>query len=311
MANQGSVAILGAFLVDLACRTSRMPAWGETMHGLGFALGPGGKGSNQAVAAARLGARTALITRLGEDAFGDMARRLFAAEGIEVAGVSSDGSLPTGTATIMVDAARGENAIIIVPGACDALGPDQVDAAETAIAASSHFVSQLELPLATCLHGIRLAQRHRVEVILNPAPAIDLPPEILPLIGYLTPNESEAAALTGMSVTSQTEAAAAARTLRDRGARNVVITLGGQGVLVSGEGHEGLIAAFDAGPVLDTTGAGDAFTGGFVAALAEGRSLPDAARFGCAVAGISVTRAGTTPSMPSRDEVEALLRTAR
>ena len=310
MADHGSVSILGAFLVDLACRTPRMPIWGETLHGDAFSLGPGGKGANQAVAAARQKVPTALITRLGKDPFGDMALSLFAAEGIDTKHVSVDDGLPTGTATIMVDTASGENAIIIVPSACDALGPKEVDAAAQAIAASSHFVSQLELPLATCLHGIRLAHRHGVQVVLNPAPAISLPPEILPLVDYLTPNESEAAALTGMSVGDEAEAAAVARVLRDRGVRNVVVTLGPRGVFVSGEGHESLVPAFDAGPVIDTTGAGDAFTGGFVAALTQGEGLWEAARFGCAVAALSVTRAGTTPSMPSRRDVDAYLKNA-
>ena len=307
MAGQGSVSVLGAFLVDLTCRTSRMPGWGETIHGGAFSLGPGGKGSNQAVAAARQKAPTSLITRLGKDPFGDMAGSLFAAEGINAACVSIDERLPTGTATIMVDTVSGENAIIIVPSACDALGPDEVDAAEQVIAASSHFVSQLELPLSTCTHGMRLARRHGVKVVLNPAPAIELPDEVLPLVDYLTPNEGEAAALTGRSVGDD---AATARVLRDRGVRNVVLTLGPRGVFVSGDGQEAFVPAFDAGPVVDTTGAGDAFNGGFVAALAQGRGLLEAARFGCAVAALSVTRPGATSSMPSRDDVDALLKGA-
>ena len=302
------VTILGAFFADLACRTRRMPAWGETMHGEGFSLGPGGKGSNQAVAAARQGAAVALITRLGRDPFADMARRMFDEEAINQDGVSVDEDLPTGTATILIDSARGENAIVIVPGACDRLAPADLEAAAPDIASSAYFVSQLELPLGTCLHGIRLAERSGVPVLLNPAPAVALPAEIFPLLSYITPNETEAAALVGRRIGSTGEARTAARTLRDRGVLNVVVTLGGQGVFVSGEAYEGLVAAFDTGRLVDTTGAGDAFNGGFVAALAGGSGLREAARFGCAVAGISVTRPGAARSVPYRAEVEILLR---
>ena len=175
------VTILGAFFADLACRTRRMPAWGETMHGEGFSLGPGGKGSNQAVAAARQGAEVALITRVGRDPFADMARRMFEEEAIIQDGVSVDEDLPIGTATILIDSARGENAIVIVPGACDRLGLAEIDAAAPGIASSAYFVSQLELPLDTCLHGIRLAHRSGVPVLLNPAPAVALPAEIWPV----------------------------------------------------------------------------------------------------------------------------------
>lgn len=301
------ITILGAFFVDLACRTSRMPTWGETLHGRSFSFGPGGKGSNQAVAAARQGARVEMITRIGRDAFGEMARRLFTEEGIGCGLVTIDKVKPSGTATIIVDDARGENAIIIIPGACGTLSVADVEGAAATIADSSFFVSQLELDLEPCLCGMELARQAGVPVVLNPAPAILLPASIFPLISYLTPNETEAAALTGSPVATVAEARVAATTLRDRGVANVIITLGEQGVYVSGAEYEGQVPAFRAGPLADTTGAGDAFNGGFVAALAEGAGLREAARFGCAVAGISVTRSGTAPSMPRRAEVEALL----
>lgn len=301
------IAILGAFLVDLACRTDRMPAWGETLHGKNFAYGPGGKGANQAVAAARLGVPVEMITRVGRDTFGDMARNLFAKEGIGFDFVGTDDTAPTGTATIVVDDRNAENAIIIVPGACGRLSISDVEAASEAISGASFFVSQLELDLAVCRRGMEIAYAAGVPVLLNPAPAVRLPESVYPMISCLTPNETEAATLAGVPVDGIAGARMAAGRLRDRGVRNVIVTLGAAGVYVSGESFEGVVPAFSTGPVRDTTGAGDAFNGGFAAALSQGAGLREAARCGCATAGISVTRPGTAPSMPNRREVHDLL----
>lgn len=301
------IAILGAFFVDLACRADRMPAWGETLHGTSFAFGPGGKGANQAVAASRQGARVEMITRVGRDAFGDMARKLFAQERIGTGFVFTDDKAPTGTATIIVDDASAENAIIIVPGACGRLSVADVEAASATIAGASFFVSQLELDLAACLRGVEIAHGAGVPVLLNPAPAVQLPASAYPMVSYLTPNETEAAALSGTPVTDVAGAKAAAGRLRNLGVRNVIITLGEVGAYIGGESFDGMVPAFRAGAVRDTTGAGDAFNGGFVAALSQGAGLKEATRFGCAVAGISVTRPGTAPSMPNRNEVDELL----
>jgi len=301
------IVILGAFFVDLACRADRMPVWGETLHGSSFAFGPGGKGANQAVAAARQGAQVEMITRVGRDVFGEMACDLFAKEGIGTGYVFTDDEAPTGTAVIIVDDATAENAIIIVPGACGRLSVANVEAATSTIAGASFFVSQLELEFAACWRGMEIAHRAGVPVLLNPAPAIQMPESVYPMVSYLTPNETEAAALTGIPITDAAGAKAAADRLRDLGVRNVIITLGEVGAYISGESFEGAISAYRAGPVKDTTGAGDAFNGGFVAALSQGAGLKEAARFGCAVAGISVTRLGTAPSMPSRNEVDKLL----
>ncbi len=300
----GPVVVLGAFFVDLACRTGRMPAWGETLHGKSFAFGPGGKGANQAVAAARQGARVEMISRIGRDAFGEMARALFAQENIGTRFVVTDEDAPTGTATIIVDDDSAENAIIIVPGACGRLSVADVNAASTTIADAAFFVSQLELDLAACRRGMEIAHDAGVPVLLNPAPAIPLPRDVYSRLSYLVPNETEAAALVGAAVTDAASARNVAGQLRDFGVRNVIITLGEAGAYVSGESFEGIIPAVSAGPVVDTTGAGDAFNGGLVAALSHGAGLKDAAQFGCAVAGISVTRPGTAPSMPRREEME-------
>ncbi len=301
------IVVLGSYVADLAFRATRLPAWGETLMGSGFALGPGGKGSNQAVAAARAGAAVQMISRLGDDAFGRLARETWAADGIDASLVGSC-DVATGAAAILIDEARGENAIIVVPGACFTLTAADVDAVGAAIRSAGVLLTQLELPLGTVERGLRLARAAGVLTILNPAPARALSDEMLGLVDFLIPNESEAALLTGQPVESVAQAQSAAQALRRRGARWVIVTLGAQGALVCAEGAEALlVGAFNSGAVVETTGAGDAFCGGFAAALSEGRSVPEATRFGCATAGISVTRAGTAPSMPRREEIEALL----
>ncbi len=300
------VTVMGSYVADLAFRIDRLPAWGETIMGRSFQLGPGGKGSNQAVAAARAGAAVSFITKLGPDPFGEIARTLYRNEGIDTQFIFSTPN-PTGAAAILIDAAKGENAIVVVPGACFELTPAEVDQATGLIAASAVFVAQLELPLATVKHGLRLAHSQGVPTILNPAPATLLPETIYPLCDYLTPNESEATTLTGIPVTDLASAEQAAIALLNRGVRNVILTLGAQGALIKTPTLTQHVPAIDAGPVVETTGAGDAFNGGLATALAEGRDLIEATTFACAVAGISVTRPGTAPSMPHRHEIDALL----
>jgi ribokinase len=278
-----------------------------------FVLGPGGKGSNQAVAAARAlagsEAKVRFISRVGEDAFGALARDTWKEAGVDASLVSISNTA-TGAAAILIDAAKGENAIVIVPGACFTLRPEDVDSAAEAIRTASVFLTQLELPLDTVERGLQIAREAGVPTILNPAPApaTPLPASLIGLADYLIPNETEAALLTGLPVETVEQAKAAAAALLASGARNVILTLGARGALVAtGDGSTTLVPSFTAGPVLETTGAGDAFCGGFATALAEGQSLLDAVRFGCATAGISVTRAGTAPSMPHRHEIESLL----
>jgi ribokinase len=301
------IVVLGSFVADVAFRAARLPGWGETLMGSNFALGPGGKGSNQAVAAARAGADVQMLSRLGDDAFGRIARETWAADGID-ASLVENCAAATGSAAILIDEVKGENAIIVVPGACFTLSPKDVEAAGDAIRAAGVLLTQLELPLETVECGLRLARAAGVRTILNPAPAQELSDAMLGLADFLIPNESEAALLTGLPVESVAQAEAAAKVLLGRGARCVIVTLGAQGVLVCEAGAEAeLVGAFRVGQVLDTTGAGDAFCGGFAAALSEGAAVIKAARFGCATAGISVTRAGTAPSMPRRAEIEALL----
>jgi ribokinase len=302
------ITVLGSFVADLAFRTKKVPAWGETIMGSDFLLGPGGKGSNQAVAAARLGGKVAFISKLGRDAFGELARKTYAAEKIDAQFVFETTDFPTGAATIIVDEVKGENAIIVVPGACFQVTPAEIDRARDVIAHSAVFLTQLELQIPSVEHGLKVAHGLGVATILNPAPGLPLPASVYPLCDYLTPNESEAATLTGMPVNNIADAERAAAALLARGARNVVLTLGAQGALVVNAKMKQHVPAIDAGPVAETTGAGDAFNGGFAVGLAEGLDIAAATRFGCAVAGISVTRRGTAPAMPTRGEVDALLR---
>jgi ribokinase len=299
------VTIMGSYVADLAFRIDRLPGWGETLMGRSFQLGPGGKGSNQAVAAARAGASVAFISKLGPDAFGEIARTLYRKEGIDTQFIFSTLN-PTGAAAIIIDAVKGENAIIVVPGACFELTPAEVDQATDLIAASGIFVAQLELPLPTVEHGLRLAHSRRVPTILNPAPAAPLPETIYPLCDYLTPNESEASTLTGIPVTDLASAEQAAIALLNRGVRNVILTLGAQGALIKNSTITRHVPAVNAGPVVETTGAGDAFNGGLATALAEGMDLFEATKFACVVAGISVTRPGTAPSMPHRSKIDVI-----
>ena len=300
------VTVMGSYVADMAFRTEKLPAWGETYMGKEFRLGPGGKGSNQAVAAARAGARVSFISKLGRDALGDIARHTYREEGIDTRHLLETDA-GTGAAAIILDAKSGENAIIVVPGACFTLTPKEVEEARELIAGSSVFLTQLELALPTVEFGLDLAHSLGVTTILNPAPGCRLAESTYPNCDYMTPNESEAEVLTGIRVRSLAEAERAADALLDRGVGTAVITLGAQGALVKNARLRVHVPAVDAGPVLETTGAGDAFNGGFAVALAEGREIVEAVRFGCAVAGISVTRAGTAPSMPYRREVDELL----
>jgi ribokinase len=302
----GGIVILGVFVADTAYRAERPPRMGETILGRSFALGPGGKGSNQAVAAARLGAEVSFITRLGADAFGEMAVRTWEEAGVRPVVTRMPESY-TGAAYIFIEDASGDNAIIICPGAAATIAPADLDAQAGLIGAASVFVTQLEQPLEAAVRGLEIARAAKVTTVLNPAPGRDLPDAVLALCDWVTPNETEAEALTDIAVDGPETAKAAAEALLARGARAAVVTLGARGALLHGPGGSELVPAVNAGPVAETTGAGDAFNGGFAVGLARGMEPAEAVRFGCAVAGISVTRPGTAPSMPTLAEVEALL----
>jgi ribokinase len=300
------VAILGIFVADLAFRAGRMPGIGETITGSGFKLGPGGKGSNQSVAAARAGAAVTFISRLGKDDFGRIALSTWKAEGI-TARVAESADEPTGAAFIYVNDRNGENAIIVVSGAAAGIGEADVEKAADAIRGAAVFVTQLEQPVAAAKRGLEIARGAGVTTIFNPAPAEPVPDNIYPLCDFVTPNEHEAALLVGMQVRNVEEAHRAGDAFLAKGAGAALITLGEKGALLHTRERSVHVPAFDAGPVVETAGAGDAFNGAFAAALARGLEAEEAVRFACAAAGISVTCHGTAPSMPSLAEIEALL----
>lgn len=303
------IVIIGSINMDLMLRVPRMPHPGETLSGGQFRTIPGGKGANQAVAAARLSAdssKVAMIACLGDDAFGAELRAALRSDGIDDSHVSTVSGTASGVASILVDAG-GQNSIVLAAGANDALSPAHIDAARALIEQARIIVLQLETPLATVRHAIRLAHELGKTVVLNPAPAQVLPADLLAQVEYLIPNEIEAAMLAGLpeaSLDNDAAIDAAVARLRANGSANVLVTLGSKGVyaaLSSGSEH------FAAQPVkaIDTTAAGDTFIGGFVAALAEGRSEADAIAFGQRAAALSVARIGAQTSIPYRHELEA------
>ena len=302
----GRIVILGVFVADTAYRADRLPKMGETILGRSFALGPGGKGSNQAVAAAMAGGEVHFISRLGRDPFADMARATWEKAGV-IPEITEDPESYTGAAFIFVENATGDNAIIISPGAAGRISVADIEARADLIGGASVFVTQLEQPMAAAHRGLEIARQGGARTILNPAPAAEIAPGMLALCDYVTPNESEAEGITGLEVHTVADADRAAGALLAQGVGAAIITLGEKGALYRDEARTVHVPAFDAGPVVETTGAGDAFNGGFAAALAEGADAVEAVRFGCATAAISVTRAGTAPSMPARTEIEALL----
>lgn len=301
-----SIVILGIFVADTAYRAERIPRLGETILGESFNLSPGGKGSNQAVAAAKAGANAHMITRLGKDTFADMALDIWQKAGVTPAITQHDNSY-TGAACIFVEAKSGNNAIIVTPGVAGQIDNSDIDRNAELIADADIFITQLEQPLGAAMYGLELARKNGVRTLLNPAPAAKLPDGILALCDYVTPNETEAEGLTGVKVTSVESAIKAAKVLRAAGAGAAIITLGENGALYHDADTTIHVPVMPSGKVIETTGAGDSFNGSFAAAIAEGMTAVEAVKFGCAAAGISVTRAGAADSMPSRAEIDARL----
>ena len=299
------IAVVGSLNMDLVVRVPRMPIPGETLIGHDFHVIPGGKGANQAVAAARLGAQVTMIGRVGDDDFGRAQQRNLAQEGIGVTHVSVDPEEATGIALITLDAA-GQNSIILAPGANMRLTVAHVEAAAQTIADAEILICQLESPLEVVTRAIELARAQGVRVILNPAPARPLDTALLHLVDYLIPNESETTLLTGIQVTDLSSAEKAAANLRERGVSTVILTLGEQGALLANARGMIHVPGYSV-EVVDTTAAGDAFVGGFAVALAEGQLLQEAVRFANAAGALAVTRLGAQPSLPTRREIELFL----
>jgi len=297
------IAVVGSSNTDMVVRVPHIPAPGETVLGGEFVMAPGGKGANQAVAAARLGAKVTLVARVGPDVFGERALAGFHQEGIITRYVTVDREAASGVALIFVDAA-GENRIAVAPGANACLSPDDVQQAREAIEKADVLLLQLEVPTETVLAAAAVAHQAGVRVILNPAPAPPnlLPAELLARVDILTPNESEAGLLTGTQVSAEV----AARRLAGQGVGAVIVTLGARGALIVTLDAQRLVPGFSVNAV-DTTAAGDAFNGGLAVALAEGRPLAAAVRFASACGALATTRLGAQPSLPTVDEVEAFL----
>ncbi len=299
------IVVVGSSNTDMIVKLPHLPKPGETVSGGAFSTAAGGKGANQAVAAARAGADVSLVARVGEDSFGEQATAGFVDDGIDVRHVTRHPAAPSGVALIFVDDA-GENCIAVAPGANAGLTPQDVDAAAELITEADVVVMQLETPIESVERAAALAREHGVRVILNPAPARELSDEILGNVSILTPNESEAELLTGIRVEDDAGAEQAARALVARGVDTVILTLGSRGAFVFEAGSGELVPSFKVQAV-DTTAAGDVFNGSLAVSLAEGMPLTRAVRFANAAAALSVTRLGAQPSAPTRSEIEAFL----
>jgi len=301
-----AIVVFGSINMDLVVRTPRLPALGETLTGVTFLTSPGGKGANQAVACARLGATTRLIGRLGDDVFGRTLREGLRVDGVDVSAVATSTGRPSGVALITVDEG-GENTIIVVPGANGEMGEDDVTRLDSALEDARVLLVQLEVPLDAVMAAARVARRHGVPLILDPAPARALPPEVYVATDIITPNETEAAVLTGIPTDSPEGVRRAARVLIERGARGALIKMSDKGVYWD-DGRDGQF--WDPVPVAatDTVAAGDAFNGALAVALAEGRPLNEAIQWGLAAGAYAVTKVGAQPSMPTRADMMSMVR---
>jgi ribokinase len=292
--------------MDLVVRAPHMPVPGETVIGSDFRTIPGGKGANQAVAAARLGAEVTMIGRVGDDDFGRAQLRNLGELGIDTTYMIVDPEDATGIALITLDAS-GQNSIVLAPGANMRLTKEDINAARGAIVQSDVLVLQLESPLEVVAYAIDMAHAEEGKVILNPAPARPLPTETLARLDYLIPNESETALLTGIEVADLDSAKEAAERLREEGVGTIILTLGARGAFLTSAEESVHVPGYNV-EVVDTTAAGDAFVGGLAVALAQGQNLVEAVRYANAAGALAVTRLGAQPSLPTRQEVEEFMR---
>ena len=300
-----SIVVFGSINMDLVARTPRLPSAGETLTGYSFSTVPGGKGANQAVACARLGAKTHMVGKVGGDVFGQALRANLESEGVDTTLVSTDREVASGVAVIAVDD-TGENNIIVIPGANGSIGESDLLRLDKALNQASILLMQLEIPLEMVLAAAKLAQQKNITVILDPAPARQLPDELYPVIDVLTPNETEAAMLVGFPVDDQGSAEKAAILLLEKGISRVIIKMSSKGAFsMDSNGRQ----FYPAIPVkaIDTVAAGDAFNGAFAAALSEGKPFVEAVHWGLAGGASAVTKAGAQEAMPTREELLGLL----
>ena len=298
------ITVVGSSNTDMVIKADHLPEPGETILGGTFFMNSGGKGANQAVAAARLGGKVSFICKTGDDIFGKQSLQQFKEEGIDTSFIITDSVHPSGVALITVDK-QAENCIVVASGANAALNPPDLAKARNLILQSSIILMQLEIPLATVSYTASMAHEKNIPVVLNPAPSCVLPDELLRHISILTPNKTEAVMLSGISIYDMESAKKAAQKIKDRGVRTVIITLGNNGALIL---HEDVFTHIPANLVIavDTTAAGDTFNGALVVALSEGKDILQATAFACKAAAISVTRNGAQASIPYKHEMEAL-----
>ena len=301
------VVVFGSFVVDLTSRSQGLPVPGQTILGSTFKMGPGGKGSNQAVAAHRAGADVTLVTKVGKDVFGNVALDFYKSEGMNTDYILIDDVRESGVALIMVDEVSAQNEIVVVSGACGNITDADVEKCRALIEGASILLLQHEINFDAQYKVIDIAHKAGVKIVLNPAPATEVPEEILKKIDIVTPNETEAQVLTGVEVKTLEDAQKAAKVFLDKGVKNVVITMGSLGAFATDGVKSELLPRLKVNAI-DTTGAGDAFNGGFVMALSEGRDLFEALRYGNATGALSVTKLGTAPAMPMREEIDAMVK---
>jgi len=296
-----SIIVVGSSNTDMVIKSEKFPVPGETLLGGEFFLFPGGKGANQAVAAARLGGKVIFVARVGNDIFGDQARQQFKAEGIITDYIVKDSDRPSGVALITVDS-KGENTIVVAQGSNGALSSDDVESASKEFEKSDIVLTQLETPLPTILHVAKLAGKFGKKMILNPAPAAPLPPELFPYLYLITPNETETEVLTGIKIKDEASIRQAAQKLKEKGVANVIITLGSEGAYLFSDGAGKLVPSQKV-KAIDTTAAGDVFNGALAVALSENKTLEQAVEFANHAGAISVTKMGAQASAPFRKEL--------
>lgn len=300
---KSSIVVVGSSNTDMVIQAERLPAAGETILGGTFFMNQGGKGANQAVAAARLGGQVTFVAKTGTDVFGKQSIELYKEDGIDTSYISADENNPSGVALISVDN-KGENCIAVAPGANGTLSVDDIKKARAVLEKASIILIQLEIPIETVEHVVKLAEEANIKLILNPAPARTLSDNLLSKISIITPNESEAEMLTGIKISGIDAAKEAAEVLSAKGVETIIITMGSKGALIFNRNNFKMVPGRKVKAV-DTTAAGDVFNGALAVAVSEGKDIPEAVRFANAAAAISVTRLGAQASAPKREEVDA------